>query len=84
MRISIDGNLLTLKNYLQNKGYEVIDASEGLVSDIYIYSESGSAFNQFKNSIPGDSGSFIINVDNLSLTEIEYALKHRTYTPIFD
>ena len=85
MLISIEKDLATLKNYLQSKGYQIVNAGEGIISDIYIYSQSKNCLGQFKNCVsPGTYGSLMINADNMSLSEIEYALNHRTYTPIFD
>lgn len=82
MLISIQDDLIEVKEYLMNKGYNVENISTNIPSDTYIYSQPKTDLLSFKNST-GTEGSLIINTEGMSLADIEYALKHRTYTPLF-
>lgn len=84
MLISVQNNLVSLKNYLKSKGYDVIDASENIPSDVFIYSQEENDFFYIENAItPNYEGTLIINADNLSLSEIEKMIKYKIYTPLF-
>lgn len=84
MLISIQDDLVALKSYLKSRGYDVADASDNLPSDVFIYSHENMALPHLENSItPNYEGTLIINAENLSLSEIENMIKHRTYTPLF-
>lgn len=84
MLISIQDDLVALKSYLKSRGYDVADASDNLPSDVFIYSHGNIALPELENSItPNYEGTLIINAENLSLSEIENMIKHRTYTPLF-
>ncbi|KRQ85956.1 hypothetical protein ABG79_02260 [Caloramator mitchellensis] len=84
MTISIDDRLENLFNELKNLGYDVHKFSERVISDAYIYSEKDIPLYQLNNSLSAkDTGSLIINCDNLSLNDIIYSLHHKTYSPLF-
>lgn len=84
MRISVQENLSALKSFLKSRGYDVVDNSEGLPSDVFIYSHENMDLSLLESSInPSYRGTLIINADNLSLSDIENMIKNRTYTSLF-
>ena len=84
MKISVENNLIEIKRQLTNLGYDVYNLNEGIVSDIYIYSEKGSGLFNLYNSITGsDNGSFIIDADKKTIQEIIHLMHNRVYSPLF-
>lgn len=84
MFVSVQDSLVGVKAYLKSKGYQIVNESDKLSSDIYIYSQSQTDFYTFESGIlPSNEGSLIINADNLSFHEIENIIRNRTYTPLF-
>lgn len=85
MKISVENDLLEIKNYLISKGYNIYDLSEGVVSDVYIYSEKKiGLLNLYKNISSTDKGSLIINAQGKTIEEIIYTINNRVYTPLFN
>lgn len=84
MKISIDNSLHLLKNYLEGKGYEVHYENENVASDVYIYSSKSNNNNVLENrKNVNNDGCLIIDENGKSLNEIEYIIKHRSYSSLF-
>lgn len=84
MKISVENNLIELKRQLTNQGYDVYNLNEGIISDIYIYSERESGLlNLYNNVIGSDNGSFIIDADKKTIQDILYLIHNRVYSPLF-
>jgi hypothetical protein len=84
MKISIENNLVGLKNILESKGYETYNFSDKVMSDVYIYSEENPGLVNLFKGIPGNSnGSLIINAYGKTNDEIIYSIKNRLYSPLF-
>jgi hypothetical protein len=84
MKISIDNNLISVKNILRSKGYELYDLSENVISDVYIYFEDNPGLVNLYKNIHGDiNGSLIINAFGKTNDEILYSINNRVYSPLF-
>lgn len=84
MKISIENDLREVKNSLIKAGYKVYDLSEGVLSDIYIYSENSIGLvNLYRNISSSDKGALIINAQGKTMGEIIYSVENRIYTPLF-
>jgi hypothetical protein len=85
MKISIENDLLDIKSSLIRRGYSVFDLSEGVQSDVYIYSEKNiGLLNLYKNISSTEKGSLIINAQGKTNEEIIYTIENRVYTPLFN
>lgn len=83
MIVSVDDKLIDVQEYLIEKGYSVYKLNEGVISDVYIYSNGDEGLAQITNSVIGnENGSFLIDADGKSLGEIEYMINKRTYSPL--
>lgn len=84
MIISVEDGLTYIIKELRNRGYEVYIFSDGKASDIYIYSQNLIGLSSIYNSInPIEGGSFLLNADNMTITEIINCINNRVYSPIF-
>lgn len=84
MKVSIEDNLVNIKNELKSLGYEVYNFSENVTSDAYIYSEKNTGLHNLNNWIkPGQDGSLLVDVDGKTLGELQYILSNRLYSPLF-
>jgi hypothetical protein len=85
MKISIENDLSELKNSLIKQGFNIFDLSQGIISDVYIYSEQSLGLvNLYKNISSTDQGSLIINAQGKTIEEIIYTINNRVYTPLFN
>lgn len=85
MKISIENGFEDLRNELMALGYEVYNFSDNTPSDVYIYSKKIKGLNSLNNFIsPGPGGSLLIDGDGKSLSEIQYILRNRIYSPLFN
>lgn len=85
MIISLEDKLEKLYHDLKNMGYEVHWLSENVASDVIIYSGNEThieSLNVPKSSV-SSGGVFLINGDNLNVSEILKIIKNRTYTSLF-
>ncbi|TDT50485.1 uncharacterized protein UPF0180 [Fonticella tunisiensis] len=84
MVISVQDDLIEVKEYLKKLGYEVYSISDGIASDVHIYSEKNMGLaNVYNAALPADNGSFFINADNRSVEDVAYMVEHRYYSPLF-
>lgn len=85
MKISIEDELVELRKGLTSLGYEMYKFSDNISADAYIYSEKITGLHNLNNSInPSSSGSLLVNADEKSLSDIQYILSHRLYSPLFN
>lgn len=84
MKISVENSLIEIKRQLTDLGYDVYNLNEGIISDIYIYSEKRRGlFNLYNDIMGSDNGSFIIDADKKTIQEIIYLIHNRVYSPLF-
>lgn len=84
MKITVQDYLNNIYNRLKILGYDVHYSKEGVLSDIYIYSENKEGLNATYNSImPTNTGCLLINSDNKEIKDIMYSVQHRIYSPLF-
>ena len=84
MIVSVEDGLFDVKKGLMGLGYEVYDFKDNVPSDAYIYSSYNTGLNSLKNSVsPGEDGSLLVDAVGKDLSEIQYILNSRLYSPLF-
>ncbi len=85
MKISVENGLENIKDYLTNKGYEIV--SENDVADAYIYENTPISSIPSANFSPvsalAENPILLICAKNRSFEEIELTLKQKTYNKLF-
>lgn len=82
MIVSVDDGLNDLYDGLKESGYQTYKISQGIASDIVIYSRGlNSAF--VNMSVPISSGTLMVNGDNMDMPQITSIIETRAYSSIF-
>jgi hypothetical protein len=85
MIISVSDNLVYLYDNLKNRGYRAYRLSDGIVSDVIIYSGRNEHFSSINSSSAANnvSGVFLVDGDNKSTDEVISIIGAKTYSALF-
>ena len=90
-RIAVQEGLKNMKEELESLGYEVVDMNhEGVEAVVYMADGSDISYygqmfsmNQGMN-IAGNRGTLLINGKGKSIEELDYMIRNRLYSPLFE
>lgn len=85
-KILIQSNLEQLKRQLEELGYNVVSDDKASNGDVYVYEADGNDinyYNRMKSSLDVQDTMFLINAKRKNIKEIDYMIKHRSYSPLF-
>jgi hypothetical protein len=83
--ISVEDRLDKLYNELKRLNYNVYKFSDGVVSDVVIYSGEYNSFNSISSAgiADSDTETFLINGDNLKGSDVQNIIETKLYSPLF-
>ncbi|MTI70377.1 MAG: hypothetical protein FH751_09030 [Firmicutes bacterium] len=82
--IGIQQGLDDIKKGLISLGYDVIDLDDNNYMDVLVYKANGEdvSYSNMTNSL-NSKGILLINATDKSIEDIDYMIKKRVYSPLF-
>lgn len=85
MVISVEDRLDKLYNELKKIGYDIYKFSDGVISDVIIYSGQYNSFSSINAAgiASSNTETFLINGDNLKAKDVQNIIETRLYSSLF-